>query len=301
MIKCLDLVGVFLIIFVKSSMKDKIKNFDHAIIKTGLMGTMGNKGSCLIRFNYMDTTLAFSCGHLAAGSSALGNRINEIHEILNKNFPLLKDLKFFEHDIAIIFGDLNFRIDVDFNTCLEMIRNKSLHILAEYDQLNKVKQLNSTFSNFLEGNLNFNPTYKYVKGTNDYDSKRKRVPSWCDRILYKKSRFINQSMYDRAELLHSDHRPIFSIFTVCAYQEIKEEKAKLIKEIKKNLLLDLKPHTLKNVSGNYKDYDDKEHMQKEANNNKEGIDNTRMIVDSTNYENPVKCVNNESEILKYFK
>lgn len=299
MIKCLDLVGVFLIIFVKSSMKDKIKNFDHAIIKTGLMGTMGNKGSCLIRFNYMDTSLAISCGHLAAGSSALENRINEIHEILNKNFPIHKDLKFFEHDIAIIFGDLNFRIDVDFNTCLEMIGNKSLHILAEYDQLNKIKQINSTFSNLLEGSLDFNPTYKYVKGTNDYDSKRKRVPSWCDRILYKKSRFINQKMYNRAELLHSDHRPIFSIFTVCAYQEIKEEKAKLIREIKKNLLLDLKPFNLKNLTANNTNYEDKEKMQKETKSDKEGFDNTMNLIDSYKNGIPVKC--NESEILKYFK
>jgi hypothetical protein len=142
MIKCLDLVGVFMIFFVKSSIKDKIKNFDHLIVKTGLMGAMGNKGSCLIRFNYLDTSFAFSCGHFAAGGSANNSRINEMIEILNKNFPIYKDLKFKEHNVAFIFGDLNFRIDLEYNVCVNAIKNRNLSQLSQYDQFLKSKEVN---------------------------------------------------------------------------------------------------------------------------------------------------------------
>ena len=39
---------------------------------------------------------------------------------------------------------------------------------------------------FDEGELNFKPTYKYNDNSYDYDtSKKLRVPSWTDRILYK--------------------------------------------------------------------------------------------------------------------
>jgi hypothetical protein len=212
MIQCLNLVGVFMIVFVKSSVRDRIRKFDHVILKTGFMGTLGNKGSCIIRFNYYETTFAISCGHFSAGSSATNSRVNELIEILNKEFPSHKDLKFRDHDVAIIFGDLNFRIDLDINTCLSIIDDNDLKQLRLYDQFLKSKEVNPYLFDIEEGNLNFKPTYKYVVGSLDYDSKKKRVPSWCDRVLYMKSKFIQQTAYDRVEYTYSDHRPIHSIF-----------------------------------------------------------------------------------------
>jgi hypothetical protein len=39
---------------------------------------------------------------------------------------------------------------------------------------------------FSEGKINFPPTYKFDKGTLIYDtSKKKRTPSWTDRIIWR--------------------------------------------------------------------------------------------------------------------
>ena len=41
---------------------------------------------------------------------------------------------------------------------------------------------------FKEGPVTFLPTYKYDRGTHNFDTSRKqRVPAWTDRILYKSS------------------------------------------------------------------------------------------------------------------
>ena len=122
----MDLVGVALFCYVKTPLIDKIKNIDSLIIKTGMMGALGNKGSCLLRFDYADTSIAVSSGHLAAGKSSKNSRINQLSDILIKSFPLYRKKLFREHDVMLIFGDLNFRIDLDFNTCLQLIKNKKL-------------------------------------------------------------------------------------------------------------------------------------------------------------------------------
>jgi len=65
--KEIDLVGLYILIFVRSSCIKYIKNFDYQIIKTGLKGTLGNKGSLLLRFNINDSSLAIACSHLSSG------------------------------------------------------------------------------------------------------------------------------------------------------------------------------------------------------------------------------------------
>ena len=66
-----------------------------------------------------------------------------------------------------------------------------------------------------EGDLTFDPTYKFDIKTTNYDtSKKNRVPSWCDRILWKRNINIQQLKYNSANYLNSDHRPIYGIFKV---------------------------------------------------------------------------------------
>lgn len=239
MVKCLDLVGVLMVIYVRKAIIDKIKNFDFLIQKTGMLGTMGNKGSCLMRFEIEDTSLAFSSGHYAAGQNSNNSRIAELNDIINKPFTIQKSKKFSEHNIFFIFGDLNFRLDLDNNSVRRMIENNQLETLVVYDQFIKSRNVNYSLHVLEEGNLIFKPTYKYNFGSNEYDSKAKRIPSWCDRIFYKKSKLIKQICYNRSEYNYSDHKPVYSIFEITVYKEIPEEKYKIISYIKRALTFNL--------------------------------------------------------------
>ena len=71
---------------------------------------------------------------------------------------------------------------------------------------------------FVEGPIKFPPTYKFHKGTDMYNAKR--VPAWCDRILWVTPSHpcitINQRVYASSDITPevSDHRPVFSEFDI---------------------------------------------------------------------------------------
>ena len=58
-----------------------------------------------------------------------------------------------------------------------------------------------------------------MKRSNQYDYKR--VPSWCDRILYCSNPLkLMVKSYSRKENIHnSDHKPIFGVFNILVNKE----------------------------------------------------------------------------------
>jgi hypothetical protein len=115
----------------------------------------------------------------------------------------------------MIFGDLNFRLEIDNVLCRQMIKNGNLSALLSYDQFLKVRDSNPCFSELVEGHLSFNPTYKFNINSNEYDtSKKNRVPAWCDRILWRKNNCIEQIIYDSVDYRYSDHKPVYAFFRV---------------------------------------------------------------------------------------
>jgi hypothetical protein len=213
---------------------------EYLIQKTGMMGTMGNKGSCLIRFEIDDTSIAISSGHFAAGQSHNASRISELNDILSKNFSIYKPKKFSEHDLFFIFGDLNFRLDLDNNSVRNLIAKNSLKTLFDFDQFQKTQQVNYNLNILKEGALNFNPTYKYDIDSDEYDIKAKRIPSWCDRIFFKNTTMITQICYNRKEYIYSDHKPVYSLFEVSICKEKAEGKKKFINYCKRALTFGFK-------------------------------------------------------------
>lgn len=83
---------------------------------------------------------------------------------------------------------------------------------------------------FKEGPLLFKPTFKYDDECDVYDtSKKMRVPSWTDRILYKPDQCVLK-YYNRRENCFSDHRPVLAIFECEVKKTNKELKAQILSE-----------------------------------------------------------------------
>ena len=79
---------------------------------------------------------------------------------------------------------------------------------------------------FKEGEICFPPTYKFDKGTQVYDTSRKqRVPSWTDRILYlnDSDRVQLQEYFSVPEIMISDHKPVYAIFDIITKQIVTEQ------------------------------------------------------------------------------
>ena len=238
-LKSLDLVGLYVIIMVKSSVRENIKYLDCDIVRTGMMGTIGNKGSLIIKFNYNDSTLAFVCSHLSHGLSGNKSRINELHEILNRSFMTSnKELSIKNFDYYFIFGDLNFRIDHKDEDIREMISHNKLSDLNIHDQLHPLLTKGTLFSDMLyEGDKTFDPTYKFTIGTNIYDSAKKRSPAWCDRILINKSTIkdvVIQKYNSVTDYIVSDHKPIYGLFSLKVCKIDFKIRQQLLAEIRNN-------------------------------------------------------------------
>ena len=93
--------------------------------------------------------------------------------------------------------------------------------LLDYDQLLRRKAQGSAFADFYEGAINFAPTFKFDQRSATYDSSKKmRVPSWTDRVLYiprssrKKSPELTLASYDSVDTRSSDHRPVVATFAL---------------------------------------------------------------------------------------
>ncbi|KAH7396114.1 Endonuclease/exonuclease/phosphatase [Pyrenochaeta sp. MPI-SDFR-AT-0127] len=227
-----NLVGLFTCVFVKASERAKIRDVCAAEIKLGFSGRVGNKGALIVRFFIDDSSLCFINCHLAAGQSQTVHRNNDAAAIM-ENAPLPGNRSpsdcanyfvgggdgsmILDHEICILNGDLNYRIDaMPRNTVIAAVQQGNLAKLLERDQLLLSRKRNPGFRlrAFNEAPINFAPTYKYNVGTDDYDtSEKQRSPAWCDRLLYRGLGRIKQLDYRRHDGIKvSDHRPVSGRF-----------------------------------------------------------------------------------------
>ena len=135
-------------------------------------------------------------------------------------------------DRIFFCGDLNYRIDLpreEAEYTIARIRSlmeskipekvsEANHLrerLFMYDQLRATIALERAFPGFAEGRITFAPTFKFDKGSDEYDTSHKqRIPAWTDRVLYKP---IGTQVLEYDSILaahHSDHRPVFATFLV---------------------------------------------------------------------------------------
>ncbi|XP_022898183.1 type I inositol polyphosphate 5-phosphatase 4-like [Olea europaea var. sylvestris] len=222
-----QMVGIFLTVWIKSDLRDAVRNLKVSCVGRGLMGYLGNKGSISISMSLHQTSFCFICSHLTSGEKDGDElrRNSDVMEILRKTrFPQVHGTgdqnspqTILEHDRIIWLGDLNYRIALSYRCAKALVEKRNWRALLENDQL-RIEQIEGrVFAGWNEGRIYFPPTYKYSNnsdryaGENMHPKEKRRTPAWCDRILWH-GRGLHQLSYVRGESRFSDHRPVYGIF-----------------------------------------------------------------------------------------
>ncbi|XP_077098745.1 synaptojanin-1 isoform X6 [Siphateles boraxobius] len=254
-----QLVGVCLFVFIRPQHAPFIRDVAVDTVKTGMGGATGNKGGVAIRMLFHTTSICFVCSHFAAGQSQVKERNDDYNEIARKlTFPMGRLL--YSHDYVFWCGDFNYRINIPNEEVKELIRQQNWDSLIGGDQLVEQKNAGQVFKGFIEGKLDFAPTYKYDLFSEDYDTSEKcRTPAWTDRVLWKRRKWnfdktaeelelnvvgapVSEEdqypwspgelkYYGRAELKTSDHRPVVAIIDMDVLEVDPEARHQVYKDV----------------------------------------------------------------------
>lgn len=230
-----SIASMSLFLFVKKSQVHKVTQVAGSSKKTGLGGIAANKGACGVRFEFGLTSFVLVTSHLAAGTTALVERYNDYMTIMS-GLTFTRNFTIKDHDHIIWFGDLNYRVSLPNDQCRYFIENGAFDELTAVDQLNQEMTRKGAFYGFKEGAIKFYPTYKFDKGTSNYDSSEKqRIPSWTDRVLYMTSKGVDpikQLNYNSCmNIVVSDHKPVYSTLKSRVKFVDEEKKIKLSKHL----------------------------------------------------------------------
>lgn len=240
------LIGIILIVYAENSVRENIYSKSCEVVKLGFGGKLGNKGGIIFRFNYYLTSIAFVCCHLEAGASKNKIRKSQLDQLMNKQIntrnPFKRkkanltyedknskgiglykelmnrtfDLKVKSHDVVFIIGDLNFRVEMEYNQAISLLKKGEISNILQADQWSKYGNM----FNLDEGKINFIPSYKFNKESSVYTTKKMRTPSWCDRILYSQKYFSDVeciSYESYMDIVLSDHKPVYGFYDIKVY------------------------------------------------------------------------------------
>lgn len=234
-VKSEQMQGMLLILFAKRKHLLHLRDVETEYTRTGLGGIWGNKGAISIRLKMYGCAVSIVNAHLAAHDHMLEERIVDYNQILdNHHYHVKKYREIFDHDYVFWFGDLNFRLTGETTTTPQEIREKirqdKLQELLEKDQLTLVRSQGRAFHQLQERLPAFPPTFKFERGTSEYDMKRR--PAWTDRVLYK----VKPDAYKNVKLeveqttykSHpgyniSDHKPVTSEFVIKVFEDPSEK------------------------------------------------------------------------------
>ncbi|KAL3839573.1 hypothetical protein ACJIZ3_024164 [Penstemon smallii] len=225
-----QMVGIFLCVWVRQGLSQHISRLKVSCVGRGIMGYLGNKGSISISMKLHQVSFCFVCTHLASGEKE-GDAIkrnSDVLEILKRTRfsqhcrlsgkPISHD-SILDHDKIIWLGDLNYRLASISGDTYDLLQRNDWQALLQKDELRIEQKAGRIFKGWEEGEIYFAPTYKYHANSDRYvvqtatSKEKRRTPAWCDRILWK-GEGLKQLCYTRGESRFSDHRPVYSLFSI---------------------------------------------------------------------------------------
>ncbi|CAL0299971.1 unnamed protein product [Lupinus luteus] len=253
-----QLAGLVIAAWVKTSIRFHVGDVDVAAVPCGFGRAIGNKGAVGLRIRVYDRIMCFVNCHFAAHLEAVSRRnadfdhvyrtmsfsrptnfLNAAAASTSSSVPTFRVTnsaeampELSEADMVVFLGDLNYRLDgISYDEARDFVSQRCFEWLRERDQLRAEMDTGNVFQGMREAIITFPPTYKFERhqvGLAGYDSgEKKRIPAWCDRILYRDSRpslvadcnldcpVVSSVLQYEAcmDVTDSDHKPVRCIFS----------------------------------------------------------------------------------------
>lgn len=207
-----------------------VTNVEKAWSATGIGKVVGNKGGLVIGLDVRCTSLCFVCTHLAAHMPKTQRRNEDCEQILRQARIRQKGLDItMQFDHCFWLGDVNYRVDFEGNNheerkeditrAMALMEGHCWPELLRHDQLKREQARGEIFADFQEGEIQHPPTFK-LERLPGFHPGEKRVPSYCDRVLWKSSPHcahgdVRQSSLNAiADVSTSDHKPVSAHFVI---------------------------------------------------------------------------------------
>eukprot|EP01006_Ploeotia_vitrea_P008679 TRINITY_DN20784_c0_g1_i1.p1 TRINITY_DN20784_c0_g1~~TRINITY_DN20784_c0_g1_i1.p1 ORF type:complete len:648 (+),score=27.72 TRINITY_DN20784_c0_g1_i1:43-1944(+) len=175
------------------------------------------KGAVAMRITFHETVLCFISCQLTTGAGK--EKVLARNEDIETICESFEELAWSGFNICKCFdylfwmGDLNYRVQMDPVSAQQMMDAGDWPEMLEHDQLTREMDTRKAFLGFEALEPHFPPTYKFQIGSHYYSVKKRKVPSWCDRILYAAAPGMNVSVLSHrsvAKVTTSDHAPVIA-------------------------------------------------------------------------------------------
>lgn len=258
-----QLAGLLIAVWVRKSLEAHVGDVDAAAVPCGFGRAIGNKGAVGLRLRIYDRIMCFVNCHFAAHLEAVNRRNADFDHVyrsmvfnrpsningaavgISSSVQMLRGINgvgfrsveempdISEADLVIFLGDFNYRLDgISYDEARDFISQRCFDWLRERDQLRAEMEAGRVFQGMREAIVRFPPTYKFERhqpGLAGYDAgEKKRIPAWCDRVLYRDSRSSSASEcnldcpvvcstleYEACmDVTDSDHKPVRCKFNI---------------------------------------------------------------------------------------